>query len=172
VIADTHSAVHRSERAVEMTQTIGIWLYRAIGAGTAIAIMELLARVAHQPLARVPFVTSIVLTMALPDSEGARPYAVIAGHLLSCLAGFAALWVIGPGEAASAVAVGLAALLMLASRAMHPPAGIDAFLVAGLGLPLGWALSPVLIGVLLLAVFSRLWAAGEHRLPRRLGARR
>jgi CBS-domain-containing membrane protein len=148
------------------------WLYRAFGAGVAIAIMELLARAGHQPLMRVPFVTSIVLTMALPDSDGAQPYAVIGGHLLSSLAGFAALWAIGPGEAASAVAVGLAALLMLIGRAMHPPAGIDAFLVAGLGLTPVWALSPVLEGAVLLALFSRLWAAGERRLSRRLGARR
>jgi CBS-domain-containing membrane protein len=144
-----------------------LWFYRAVGAGVAIAVMELLARLAHQPLARVPFVTSIVLTMALPDSEPARPYAVIGGHLLSSLAGFAALWALGPGETASAVAVGLAALLMLTARAMHPPAGIDAFLVAGLGLTPGWVLSPVLAGAVLLAVFSRLWAAGERRLPRR-----
>jgi CBS-domain-containing membrane protein len=146
-----------------------LWLYRAIGAGAAIAVMEVLARAAHEPLARVPFVTSIVLTLALPDSEPVRPYAVIGGHLLSSLAGFVALWAIGPGEAASAV--GLAALLMLIGRAMHPPAGIDAFLVAGMGLAPAWILSPVLAGAILLALFSRLWAAGERRLPHHLGAR-
>jgi len=151
-------------------RTVLVWLYRALGAGAAIAIMELLARVGHLPLAQIPFVTSIVLTMAAPDSEPAHPYAVIAGHLLSCVAGFAALWCLGPGEAASVVGVGLAALLMLAARATHPPAGIDAFLVAWLGLPLSWVLSPVLVGALLLAAFSRLWVAGEHRLPRYLRA--
>jgi CBS-domain-containing membrane protein len=143
---------------------VAIWFYRAIGTGVAIAIMELLARTAHQPLARVPFVTSIVLTMALPDSEPAQPYPVIGGHLLSCAAGFAALWLSGPGEVSSASAVGLAALLMLLARAMHPPAGIDAFLVAGLGLPASWIVSPVLLGALLLVAFSRLWMLGEHRL--------
>jgi CBS-domain-containing membrane protein len=130
--------------------------------------MEVLARVAHQPLARAPFVTSIVLTMSLPDSEPAQPYALIAGHLISAASGFVVLWVLGPGETGSAVAVGLAALSMLACRAMHPPAGIDAFLVAGLGLPAGWIVNPVLAGAILLAVFSRLWAAGEHRLPKYL----
>ena len=150
---------------------VAVWVYRALGAGAAIAIMELLARVGHQPLVRVPFVTSIVLTMAAPDSEPAQPYAVIAGHLLCCAAGFAALWCLGPGETASAVAVGLAALLMLAARATHPPAGIDAFLVAGIGLPLSWIVNPVLIGVVLLVAFSRLWVAGEHRLPKSLAAR-
>ncbi len=134
--------------------------------------MELLARVAHQPLARVPFVTSIVMTMALPDSEPAQPYPVIVGHLLSCAAGFATLWSLGPGEVSSAGAVGLAALLMLIARATHPPAGIDAFLVAELGLPASWILNPVLIGALLLVGFSRLWVFGEHRLQRYLRSMR
>lgn len=145
---------------------IVVWLYRAVGTAAAIGIMELLAHLSQEPLSRVPFVTSIVLTMSLPDSEPAQPYAVIVGHLVSCVAGFAAAWSFGPGETASAVGVGLAALLMLALRAMHPPAGIDAFLVAGWGLPASWTLSPVLIGAVLLAGFARAWSIGERRLAR------
>jgi CBS-domain-containing membrane protein len=146
---------------------VTIWLYRAVGAGVAIALMEVLARLAGEPLARVPFVTSIVLTMSVPDIEAAQPYAVIAGHLLSTLAGFIALWCFGAGTGAAAVGVGLAAFLMLSARAMHPPAGIDGFLVPLLGLPLVWALRPVLIGAVLLALFARLWSRGERLLPRR-----
>lgn len=145
---------------------VTIWLYRAIGAGIAIALMEALARLAGEPLARVPFVTSIVLTLGMPESEAAQPYAVIAGHVLSTVAGFAALWCFGAGETAAAFGVGLAALLMLSARAMHPPAGIDGFLVPMLGLPLGWALKPVLIGAVLLALFARLWSRGEGLLRR------
>jgi len=151
---------------------VAVWIYRAVGAWLAIAVMELLARIGDQPLARVPFVTSIVLTMAMPDSEPAQPYPVIAGHLLSSVAGFAVLWALGPGEASSAIAVGLAALLMLGCRAMHPPAGIDAFLVAAFGLPTSWIVNPVVIGAVLLAVYSRVWVLGEHRLPRYLRASR
>ena len=84
--------------------------------------------------------------------------------MLSSLAGMAALFCFGPGDAAAAVGVGFAALLMLSCRALHPPAGIDAFLVAQLGLPLAWVVNPVLIGALLLAAFSRLWAAVGHHL--------
>jgi hypothetical protein len=98
---------------------LAVWIYRAIGAGLAIAVMELLALIGHQPLARLPFVTSIVLTMSTPDSEPAQPYPIIAGHLLSSAAGFAVLWTLGPGEVSTPVAVGLAALLMLGCRAMH-----------------------------------------------------
>jgi len=145
---------------------IAVWLYRALGTGLAIGVMELLAHIAQEPLARIPFVTSIVLTMSLPDSEPARPYAVIVGHLASCVAGLVALWCLGSGETASGVGVGLAAFLMLALRAMHPPAGIDAFLVAGWGLPTSWVLSPVLVGAVLLASFARLWSMGERRIAR------
>src|SRR5579863_7699846 len=105
------------------------FLYRAAGAGLAIALMEFLARSADEPLARIPFVTSIVLAFGLPASEPARPYAIVTGHLLSSIAGFAALFLLGPGETSAALGVGLATFLMLGARAMHPPAGIDAFIV-------------------------------------------
>ena len=141
-------------------------LYRAIGAAIAIALMEALAQWAGEPLARVPFVTSIVLTLGMPESEAAQPYAVVAGHLLSTFAGFAALWYLGAGTTAAAVGVGLATLLMLSARAAHPPAGIDGFLVPLLGLPLDWALKPVLVGAVLLALFAKLWSRGEGLLLR------
>jgi len=147
-------------------QQFSIWLYRALGTGLAIAFMELLARTSNQPLSQVPFVTSIVLTLSLPDSEAAQPYAVIAGHLLSTAAGFAALWCLGAGMTASAVGVGLAALLMMAARAVHPPAGIDAFLVPLLGMPAGWIFNPVLVGAVMLAAFGKLWSRGEGLLRR------
>lgn len=145
-------------------QQIAVYLYRATGAGIAIALMEYLARVAEEPLSRVPFVTSIVLVMALPDSEQARPYAVVGGHMLSCVAGFAALWMLGSGDTACALALGLALFLMLMARALHPPAGINAFLIAAYGLPLSWAISPVLIGALFLVGFKRAWWQFERRL--------
>jgi CBS-domain-containing membrane protein len=138
--------------------------YRAAGCGIAIAIMEWLSAYAGEPLSRVPFVTSIVLVMMLPQSEAARPYAVLVGHASACIAGFTALYLAGTGGAASAVGVGLAGFLMLLLRAPHPPAGIDAFLVAGNDLPLRWSLSPVLAGCVLLVAFAQSWRWGERKL--------
>lgn len=153
---DTCTVARRSEDRAVLRQTL-TWLHRAVGAAVAIGIMEVLARLAGEPLARVPFVTSIVLVMALPESDGARPYAVIGGHLLSAASGLVALAVLGAGEAPAAVAVGVAVLLMQAARALHPPAGIGAMLVATQDLPLHWVLSPVLAGALLLVVYGALW---------------
>ena len=67
-------------------RSVGEYLYRGIGVAIAIALMEAPARLAGGPLARVPFVISIVLTLGEPDSKAATPYAVIVGHLLSALA--------------------------------------------------------------------------------------
>ena len=60
----------------------------------------------------------------------------IVGHLSSCAAGPAAVFLLGPGNTSSAFGVGVASFAMLALRAPHPPAGIDAFLVAANGLSL------------------------------------
>jgi hypothetical protein len=49
---------------------------------------------------------------------------------------------------------------------MHPPAGIDAFPVSGLGLPTSWIVNPIAAGAVLLAGYSRAWALGERRLSR------
>jgi len=141
-----------------------IAFYRALGAGIAIGAMEILAVLAREPMVRVPFVTSIVLVMALPDSEPAQPRAIIGGHLMACLAGYITLLVLPAGESASALAVGLSTLIMIGTRTLHPPAGIDAFLVASYGLPLDWVLNPVLIGALLLTAFGATWRAIERRL--------
>jgi CBS-domain-containing membrane protein len=145
-------------------QHIAVYLYRAVGAGLAIALMELLARAAEEPLSRVPFVTSIVLVMALPESEPARTYNVVAGHMLSCVAGLLALWTFGAGDVACAVALGLAVFLMLFLRAIHPPAGINAFLIAAYDLTLKWTISPVLIGALFLVGYKRMWWIMEERI--------
>jgi CBS-domain-containing membrane protein len=139
-----------------------VFVYRAAGAGLAIAVMQWLSVFADEPLWRVPFVTSIVLVMTIPQSEAARPYAIVLGHASACAAGFLALYLFGPGATASAVGVGAAGFFMLMLRAPHPPAGIDAFLIAANGLPLRWVLSPVLVGCILLVAFARGWSRGEE----------
>jgi CBS-domain-containing membrane protein len=137
-------------------------LYRALGAGVAIAGLEVLAAIVDEPLSRIPFITSIVLVIALPNSPAAQPRALIGGHVISCLAGWLSVTVFGAGDIARAVGVGAATLAMIATGTLHPPAGLDAFLVATQGLPLQWIGSPVLIGAMLLAAYARILAIGER----------
>jgi hypothetical protein len=51
---------------------------------------------------------------------------------------------------------------MIAFGAIHPPAGIDAFLVPAHELTASWLISSVLPGSLMLAVFGKLWQLGER----------
>jgi CBS-domain-containing membrane protein len=157
---------HVRSKGLNDLRNIAKYLHRATGVAIAIALMEALAHATGEPLARVPFVTSIVLTLADPDSKAAKLYAVIVGHMLSTLSGFISLWWVGEGAAAAVAGVGLATLLMLWARALHPPATISGFLVPLLGLPLHWAFKPVLIGAILLALFAALWSRGEGLLLR------
>jgi CBS-domain-containing membrane protein len=128
--------------------------------------MELLARWDGEESSRVPFVTSIVLVTSLPDSEAARPY--IGGHFLSSIAGLIAFWMLGSTELATATGVSLATFLMLTTRTLHPPAGIDAFLIPAYALPAAWVFNPMLAGAILLAAFGAIWSFAEKALLRRL----
>lgn len=143
------------------TREIVLWTYRAVGAGLAIGVMELLAGSIGEPITRVPFVTSIVLVMALPTSEGAQPRAIIGGHMVSGLCGLLCSMLLGFGDLPPAIAVGLATLAMIGLRVVHPPAGVNAFLVPLYQLPAVWLLKPVLAGAILLAAYSAVWHRGE-----------
>lgn len=105
-----------------------IILYRAVGIGAGVLLMELLGQTAGVPYAQIPFITSIVLAIGLPGTPASTPRAIIGGHIVSTLAGILVLHVAGSGDFASALAVGLAALAMAATRTMHPPAGSMPFL--------------------------------------------
>lgn len=129
------------------------------GLGTTIAIgtMEFVADHFGKPLALIPFVTSIVLTICLPDAAPAQPRALIGGHIVSSLAGYVVLAAFGSSPLTLAVAVGLAAAAMHLTRTMHPPAGINPLLVVHEHLGIEFLLLIVLPGALALAAFSALW---------------
>ena len=70
-----------------------------------------------------------MLVLAVPESEAASPRCVILGHFGSAVAGYTALAMMGPGDVTSAVAIGMALFVMISTRTLHPPAGMDAFLI-------------------------------------------
>jgi CBS-domain-containing membrane protein len=134
-----------------------------LGGALAIGGMELFSAAARYPLAAIPFATSIVLVIGSPDAEPAQPRALIGGHLVAALVGFAVLKLTGPHAWAAAAAVGLSILAMYVTGTFHPPAGINPLLVVCNNLPLSFLFAPVLAGALLLTAFACLW----HRWVRR-----
>ncbi len=153
-------------RRARWAKAAGILGFAGLGTALAVAAMEMAATASAVPYGLVPFVTSVVLVMTLPDSAPARPRAVIGGHVVSTLVGYGMLAAFGPSPWNAAAATGIAALLMMATRTLHPPAGIDPFLVVNDGLGPGFLLGIVLPGSLLLAGFARLWRAATAELAR------
>jgi len=134
----------------------------AAGLGVAFAIggMEWSSVTSDYPLVLIPFATSIVLVVGSPGAEPAQPRALIGGHLVATLVGFAVLRLAGPQAWAAAAAVGLAVLAMYITGTFHPPAGINPLLVVSGSLPWSFLVAPVLAGALSLTAFAYLW----HRL--------
>ncbi len=135
------------------------------GAGSALAIgvMEWMSLAMRYPLAVVPFATSIVLVISMPDAQPSRPRALVGGHLLATLVGLIVVTIAGPSGWAAALAVGLATFAMILTDTLHPPAGINPLLVVANDLPWPFLVTPVLIGALMLLAFAYLW----HRVVRR-----
>jgi CBS domain-containing membrane protein len=132
------------------------------GAALGILLVALLAAgwidgmLAHQhdmlALALVaPLGASAVLVFALPSSPLAQPWSVVGGNTLSALVGIACVKWVPDASLAAALAVGLAIMLMLTLRCLHPPGGAAALLMVLVGCEdFSFALSPVLLDSLLL----------------------
>lgn len=140
----------------------------ALGAGIAVAGMELGAWLDAKPFHLIPFVTSIVLVLGAPEADPAQPRALIGGHLVSALAGYPLMLLFGPSPYVAAAGVALAVVLMHLTRCFHPPAGINPFLIGNDGLGFGFLVAPVGLGALLLAAFAYCWhrAGGKSTWPR------
>lgn len=80
--------------------------WRAAGGAMAIFAMYFLAGFGQMPLMLVPFATSIVLVMGMPEAEPAQPRALVGGHVVSAAVGVAIALFVGPSPWAGAIAVG------------------------------------------------------------------
>lgn len=91
-----------------------------------------------------PFGASAVLVYAVPNSPLAQPWSVVMGNTLSGLVALGVLTALPLQEWAVPLAVGLAIAVMLAARALHPPGGAVALLVA-LGGKADWSHTLLLV---------------------------
>jgi CBS-domain-containing membrane protein len=115
------------------------------------------------PIALVPFATSVVNVIGLPDAAPGQPRALIGGHLISTIIGLAMLSLFGNSEIAAAAAVGLSIVAMHMSGTMHPPAGINPLIIVTSSLPWSFLFVPVLAGVFVLTALAYVWHGIENR---------
>ncbi|MFO1203851.1 MAG: HPP family protein [Tabrizicola sp.] len=138
-------------------------------AGIGAALGLLLAGLALRGLGLgwliAPFGASAVLVYAVPNSPLAQPWSVVMGNTLSALVALAVLTALPHHDLAVPLAVGLAIAVMLVTRALHPPGGAVALLVA-LGGKADWLhiLSLVAAGSCLLVAIGVLWNLAVGRV--------
>ncbi|MGP9822828.1 HPP family protein [Salinarimonas sp. NSM] len=148
----------RMRLAVREPSTLAIrFVLAGIATAIAVGLLELAALTTGTPYWQVPFVTSIALVIGLPYAEASTRRALIGGHVVAALVGYAVLYTVGPSIYAAALASGLAVTAMLATRTMHPPAAVNPFLVVNEGLGLGFLVGTIVPGAILLAVFAFVW---------------
>lgn len=132
-------------------------VWRALGGGVGVLVMLSIAEMKHFPIAFVPFVTSVVNVIAMPDALPGQSRPLIGGHLLSAFIGLSLLQVLGSSAFVAALAVALSIVAMHFTRTMHPPAGINPLIIVTYALPWSFLLMPVLAGAILLAAFAYVW---------------
>ena len=135
---------------------------RMIGSSTGccigIGLVEYLSSASYSALAIPSFGASCAIGMIIPASAFAQPRNVVGGHLLSGIIGLVCSYYLGAYWWSLAVAVGLAALFMQATRTLHPPAAADPilFMTQAGGAPL-FTITLLFLGALILVAFFALY---------------
>jgi CBS domain-containing membrane protein len=109
-----------------------------------------------------PFGASSVLLYAVPNSPLAQPWSAIVGNTLSAVIAAGVAFLLPHGVWLAPVAVALAIAAMLAVRALHPPGGAVALLVAVQ--PSAGVVATVAIGTLALVGAAILWNLAVGRV--------
>lgn len=156
------SATTKAAGVSRRTRIAGI-LLAGLGAFAALATVGALAATTGHAWVLGSFGASCVLLFGFPDAAFSRPRSVIGGHLLSSTVGLLFLHWLGPGWMAMAAAGACAAMLMMATDTVHPPAGSNPVIVF-LSQP-GWdfLVLPTLAGACLLVAIARLYGKFVRR---------
>lgn len=133
------------------------WAHTLLSGGcsfVAIALLAWLSETGVHPLVLGSFGASCVLLFGYPDSPFSQPRHIVLGHTLSTLMGLAVLMTVGAHWWSMALAVALSIMVMMKLGTMHPPAGSNPLIV--MLLKPGWvfALTPTLVGAVLLVVLG------------------
>ncbi len=132
-------------------------LLAGLGAFLALGCIGLLASTTGQAWILGSFGASCVLLFGFPQAPFSQTRNVIGGHLLSSAIGLALLALLGPSWWGMAAAGATAAMAMMATDTVHPPAGSNPVIIF-LAQP-GWdfLILPTLIGACTLVLISRVY---------------
>ncbi|WP_349304476.1 HPP family protein [Pseudoalteromonas rubra] len=135
------------------------WIvYFSAGLGSMLAITALALVGQHEQeywLLMAAFGASCVLIFVLPESPLAQARNVIAGHCITALVGVAFVELAPLNAFSLGTATGLAVMLMMYTKTVHPPAGANPLFIMLTGQGWTFLLFPVLTGAICLVLFGR-----------------
>ncbi len=100
------------------------------------------------------FGASVFLIFVLYDLDTAQPKNVFFGHLISMLVGIIFNETVGLSFLSLGLSVGIAVILMVYFKIMHPPAASNPLVALSMDLSYDFILSPVITGSILIIFLS------------------
>lgn len=131
-----------------MTLNYAFWSF--LSGTLGILAIHWLTNLVGYPLLIGSFGASAVLLFGATDSPLAQPRNLIAGHVVSAIVAVSVVALLGSGQLAIALAVGLAIFVMNLTHTTHPPGGATALIGVQGGAGLEYIFIPVLAGALIL----------------------
>ncbi len=135
--------------------------------GFALVIIVVLLQFTHHPWLLPSLGGSCVILFGMPTSDMARMRSLIGGHIIAATTGLVFLqlgaMVGGSPELWMIASVATALALMMATQTIHSPAGANPGIVFAEHASWGFLVSPLLIGLAVLAIaallYRRFWEA-------------
>ena len=100
------------------------------------------------------FGATVFIVFVLPDLETAQPKNIFFGHLVSILVGIIFNETIGFSFYSLGLSVGIAVMLMVYLKVMHPPAASNPLVALSMDLSFDFVLSPVITGTIVIILMS------------------
>ena len=100
------------------------------------------------------FGATVFIVFVLPELETAQPKNVFFGHLISILVGIIINQTMGFSFYSLGLSVGIAVILMVYFKVMHPPAASNPLVALFMDLSFDYVLFPVIAGSVVIIVMS------------------
>ena len=125
---------------------------------SAAAVISILPFVTLETAAGVwimfSFGATVFLVFVLYELETAQPKNIFFGHLISIIVGVVLNELMGLSFYSLGISVGLAIILMVYFRVMHPPAASNPLVAITMDLSFDFIIFPVIVGTLLIIILS------------------
>ena len=100
------------------------------------------------------FGATVFIVFVLYELETAQPKNIFFGHLISIIVGVVINELMGLSFYSLGISVGLAVILMVYFKVMHPPAASNPLVAITMDLSFDYIIFPVLVGTLLIIILS------------------